>query len=211
MVKKVLLSFRAVQHGYEGEGIDLKDFSWKLHLGERVWVQCAHDTQYDVLWRLFQRNLKPNSGRVEDLHQITTSSDQLIASRMDTGQSMLQNLDSRLFDKRVRFEGRPLFLNTLMEHLQIPLSERRKPLVQVKLEIRQRFQLLAMMAARVQLLLFRPSLDELDSIALPIFNTWASDYSGALVMFGETLPPTVNWHTHLTVNADGTVQIAHAE
>lgn len=207
MFKKVLLSFRGVSHQYEGDLWDLQNFSWRLFFGDRVWVQCQRQDQYELLWRLFQQNLKPKHGTIEEWHAIPFSSDEMIVSRLKPGNMLLEALESKLFNKRIWYGGHHIFLATLMEHLQIPLAERRIPYQKLSDVMKYRFHLLALMVARVQLLLVRRTFQQMDSLAWEVFKKWQSDYSGTVVGFGDDIPESDVWNVFLKVQTDGQVRI----
>ncbi len=207
MRKKVLLDFREVNHWLDAEAWDLRDFSWKLHYGERVRLRCQRPTQYDVLWRLLQRNLKPKRGVIEELRSIPTSSDEMIASRVNQSETMNRALESKLFDEHLWINGRRVHVQAMMDRLEIPLAERHIPVRRVTPPVLHRFHALLFMAARVQLLLGRQLLPVMDRLTAQALRDWHPHFPGALVLFGD-LPHSVDgFDTSLEVLADGSVEI----
>ncbi len=207
MYKKVLLTFRDISHRCDEEAWDVRDFSWKLHYGERIQLHCHRPEQYDVLWRLLERNLKPKQGTIEELHPVTWSSDQSINSRLNMNDTMNHALKSKLFEERPWIAGKRTHVQNLMDRLQIHLSERHQPLHGISPISLQRFQALLFMAARVQLLLGKQVFSSMDEITLPVFQEWNQNFCGALVLFGDASPPGVDLNTRITVQNDGTVII----
>ena len=207
MRKKVLFAFREVNHWLDDEEWDLRDFSWKLHYGERVRLHCQRPTQYEVLWRLLQRNLKPKQGVIEEFRTISTSSDEMISSRVNLSGTMNRALESKLFEEHLWVSGKRMHVQTMMDRLQIPISERHIPVRRVAPPILHRFQALLFMAARVQLLLGKQLLPVMDDITTQVFQEWHPHFPGALVLFGD-LPHFVDgFDTSLEVFADGRVEI----
>ena len=207
MRKKVLFAFRDVTHWLDDEERDLRHFSWKLHAGERVHLRCQRPIQYEVLWRLLQRNLKPKQGVIEEIHPVSTSSDQMIASRVNLNETMKRALESKLFDDHLWVGGKRLHVHYMMDLLQIPLSERRLPLRRVTPVARQRFEALLFMAARVQLLLGRQLFTAIDALTLQVFEEWHPYFPGALIVLGDMPPSLKGFDTSIEVHADGKVEI----
>ncbi|MBF0276452.1 MAG: hypothetical protein HQM13_01615 [SAR324 cluster bacterium] len=207
MRKKVLFSFREVSHRIDDEAWDVRNFSWDLHLGERAVLYCQRPAQYEVLWRLMQRNLKPKHGVIEELRPVSTSSDQMISSRLNLSETMNRALESKLFEEHVWVEGKRMHVQSMMDQLQIPLSERHIPLQRVKPAILHRFQALLFMAARVQLLLARELPLQVDEITANALQGWHPYFPGTLIFFGKLPPQVGEFRTTLNVQLDGMVEI----
>ena len=185
MAQKVLLSFHEVSHRFADEAWDLQQFSWNLHYGECVQLTCERDEQYQALWRLLQKNLKPKYGSIEALRPVSYASDEAIASRLNPQATMNQTLQSKLFADHLWANGKRLHVQSALEALQIPLSERHKPIHRVAPVARQRFLALLFMAAQVKLLLGQKVFQTMDEVTLDFFQKWCPYFWGALVIFGE--------------------------
>ncbi|MBF0287534.1 MAG: hypothetical protein HQM14_06920 [SAR324 cluster bacterium] len=205
MYKKILLTFREINHRCEEEQWDLRDFSWKLHYGERIQLHCHRPEQYDVLWRLLERNLKPKQGVIEELRPVTWSSNYTINSRLNMDDTMNDALQSKLFEERLWVAGKRTHVQNLMDRLQINLFERRQPLQTISSVSLQRFQALLFMAARVQLLLGKQLFHSMDETTSAVFQEWNQNFCGTLVISGSSPNSLIDFDTVITINKDGTV------
>ena len=124
MNNKLLISCRNI--GYSATSA--KDFSadsmWDicklnldLHAGERVCFHFQNEEQKNVLWRLFERKLKPKTGSLRISANTHFHSDQGLLDGLDKGSSMQENLQSRLFEERPWFGGKRMTMDTLMYRL----------------------------------------------------------------------------------------------
>ncbi len=205
---KTLLTFRDVSHRYEDEPWDVCHFSWKLAYGARVRVFASTQRQYEVLWRFFHRNLRPQSGVIEEIHPVLTASDEMITSRLNLDTSLYDSLQSRLFDERIWIGGRFRHIHNIMDHLQIPLVERRKPLRKLEPQLFQRCRSVFCMAARVKMLLGWDLFEKMDNVMIAEVQAWSENFSGALVVFGDDVTYPGPFDTTLTIQLDGTVDIS---
>ena len=208
MQKKVLLSFESISHN-DGDEWDIRHFSWKLHAGERVWIQCARDEQRQALWRIIQRNLKPKEGWVEEIHPVFTYSDELLASRLKWKKNMIQNLESLLFEEHVWIGNRRVFAPALFEYLCIDMPMRRMPLDELPKEIFHRYWGLLLVITKAKLLVVEKLFQELDNLSLQLIQEWQPSFAGALIVFGENSKYTEPFDTRLNVQADGRGEICH--
>ncbi|MGK5092561.1 hypothetical protein WDW89_11180 [Deltaproteobacteria bacterium TL4] len=205
-MQKVLLTFESISHA-DYERWDIRDFSLALHQGERVWVQCEREEQYETVWRIFQRNLKPKEGRIEEIHPVFTSSDRSIAEHLNWDSTINANFNSRLFDDKTWIGARKIHVQNLLEELAISVELRHCSLRKVSDEIFNRYWALLFMIARTKLLLGRTLFAKLDALSLPLLEQWVPQHPGALVVFGKESLLRQHFHRVLHVNEEGVVQI----
>lgn len=205
--KKVLISFNKVSHGYEDEEWDLQDFSWKLHLGDRVHITCQKPKQYEVIWRLLYRNLKPKQGVIEELHTIPTSSDKMIKSRLNLQQTMSETLQSKLFNERIWLGGKKQHVLSIMDHLQIDLPSRHTPLYHLDESDFNRFHILLFIVARVQLFIGKDLIESMDETASSVFQEWVNNLPGSLVLFGNGCSHLPIYNISIKIDSEGFVEI----
>ncbi len=96
---------------------DIQKLNLDLHAGERVCFQFQTEEQKRVLWRLFERKLKPKTGSLRISANIHVHSDQRLLDGLDMKSSMLENLQSRLFENRPWYGGKRMMMDTLMYRL----------------------------------------------------------------------------------------------
>lgn len=207
MPQKVLLSFHEVSHRFGEEAWDLQQFSWNLHHGECAQVKCVRDEQYQVLWRLFQKNLKPKQGRLQEVRPVSYATDEAIAARLNRQENMNQALQSKLFSDHLWANGKRLHVQNALEALEIPLSERHKPIHRVNPVSCQRFLALLFMAARVKLLLGQKMFQVMDEVTLDFFRQWRPYFSGAVVIFGEGIVGEGIVDGVVEIDAEGRAQV----
>ena len=212
MSGKLLLSCQALGH-YENldereETIrqwDVRDLTLALHTREQCQVVCETAEQEEVVWRLLHLKLKPKAGRIATTSGVHPCPDEQIWQRLNLGGTLQENLASKLFEKRPWLAGRRWFVETLMDRLGVsPELQRRSP-SRLKDEMRDRFQLVLLIAARTRLVLLRELLRSPDGRVQELLGEWAKGYLGGIFAFGENLPFPC---THrLQVAADGRCQL----
>ena len=96
---------------------DICKLTLDLHAGERVCFHFQNKEQKNVLWRLFERKLKPKTGSLRISDNTHFHSDQGLLDGLDKGSSMQENLQSRLFEERPWFGRKRKTMDTLMYRL----------------------------------------------------------------------------------------------
>ena len=109
---------------------DICKLNLDLHAGERISFYFKTEEQKNVLWRLFERKLKPKSGSLRISASTHIHTDQGLLDGLDKSSSLQENLQSRLFEERPWFSGKRKTLDTLMYKLgligriqNIPVSD----------------------------------------------------------------------------------------
>jgi len=208
MSGKLLLSCRALGH-YEDsdeEGVtvrqwDVRDLSLTLHARERCQVVCATAEQEEVVWRLLHLKLKSKAGRLATASGVHPCPDEQLWQRLSPGASLRESLTSKLFETRPWLGGRRWFVETLMDHLGLTPEMQRGSPSRLKAELRDRFQLVLLIAAQTRLVLLRQLLKSSDVRVQELLGQWAEGYLGGIFAFGENLPFPC---THrLQIAADG--------
>ena len=124
MNNKLLISCRNL--GYSAKSAE--DFSaetmWDicklnldLHAGERISFYFKTAEQKSVLWRLFERKLKPKTGSLRISASTHIHTDQGLLDGLDKSSSLQENLQSKLFEERPWFGGKRKTMDTLMYRL----------------------------------------------------------------------------------------------
>lgn len=199
------MSFNGISHRWEDEW-DIRHFSWDLHSGERAWIKCSGPEQYEVLWRILQRNLKPKEGRVEEIHQVFTYTDDLIVNRLDRKANMYQALKSKLFEESVWIGGHRVLSTTLIDRLQIDIASRRLPLEEISEKEFNRFWAILFVTTKAKLLLSRSLFYKLDELSANLIKQWSQDFLGGLIVLGDEKAP-FQFKTSINIAEDGAVKI----
>lgn len=164
---------------------DIRKLSLDLHAGERVCFHFQTEEQKNVLWRLFERKLKPKSGSLRISANIHVHSDQSLLDGLDMRSSMLQNLQSRLFDNRPWYGGKRKMMDTLMYRLGLMGRINNLPVQELSVDNLTRFRTLMLSAAKTKVILLDRLLSQLDQISLSFMLEWFESFSGAIIVFGE--------------------------
>lgn len=207
MQKKVLITFKNIGNKF-GNDWDILDFSWSLCLGERALITCEKSTQYDFWFRFLHRKFKPIQGYVEELNPVFTYSDELLKNRLNLSQTVVDSLNSRLFDARPWIGGRPLQARTLLDLVEIESQQLHQPLEKIDPISFNKFWVVIFMLTKARLLISRTITTQLDEVTSSIFRDWSNDYIGALIAMGELQDqPSGLFKTWIKVQYDGSYSI----
>ena len=208
MSGKLLLNCRALGHYEElDEGDettrqwDVRDLSLTLHSRKRCQVVCTTAEQEEAVWRLLHFKLKPKAGGLATASGVHPCTDEQIWQRLSPGASLRESLASKLFEERPWLGGRRRFVNTLMDHLEMTPEMQRSSPSRLKGEMRDRFQLVLLIAARTRLVLLRKLLKSPDGRVQELLGQWAEGYLGGIFAFGKNLPFVCTHRLHVV--ADG--------
>ncbi len=164
---------------------DIQKLNLDLHAGERVCFQFQTEEQKRVLWRLFERKLKPKTGSLRISANIHVHSDQRLLDGLDMKSSMLENLQSRLFENRPWYGGKRMMMDTLMYRLGLMGRINNLPVQELSAENLARFWMLMLAAAKTKVFLLDSLLSQLDQISLSFMLEWLESFAGAIIVFGE--------------------------
>ena len=192
MNNKLLISCRNL--GYSATSA--KDFSadtmWDicklnldLHAGERISFYFKTEEQKNVLWRLFERKLKPKTGSLRISANTHFHSDQGLLDGLDKGSSMQENLQSRLFEERPWFSGKRKTMDTLMSRLGLIGRIQYLPVNELSDQHLTRFWTLMLAAAKTRVFMLDRLLPLLDEISMSFLLEWMESFPGSIIVFGE--------------------------
>ena len=192
MNNKLLISCR--NFGYSATSA--KDFSaeamWDicklnldLHAGERISFYFKTDEQKSVLWRLFERKLKPKTGSLQISASTHIHTDQGLLDGLDKSSSLQENLQSRLFEERPWFGGKRKTMDTLMYRLGLIGRIQHLNVNDLSDQHLTRFWTLMLAAAKTRVFMLDRLLPLLDEISMSFLLEWMESFPGSIIVFGE--------------------------
>jgi len=192
MNNKLLISCRNL--GYSA--IATEDFSvetiWDicklnldLHAGERIRFYFKTEEQKSVLWRLFERKLKPKTGSLRISASTHIHTDQGLLDGLDKSLSLQENLQSRLFEERPWFGGKRKTMDTLMYRLGLIGRIQYLPINDLSDQYLTRFWTLMLAAAKTRVFMLDRLLPLLDEISMSFLLEWMESFPGGIIVFGE--------------------------
>ena len=192
MNNKLLISCRNL--GYSAKSAE--DFSaetmWDicklnldLHAGERISFYFKTAEQKSVLWRLFERKLKPKTGSLRISASTHIHTDQGLLDGLDKSSSLQDNLQSRLFEERPWFGGKRKTMDTLMYRLGLIGRIQYLPVNDLSDKHLTRFLTLMLAATKTKVLMLDSLLPLLDEISISFLLEWMESFTGGIIVFGE--------------------------
>ena len=164
---------------------DICKLNLDLHAGERVCFHFQNEEQKNVLWRLFERKLKPKTGSLRISANTHFHSDQGLLDGLDKGSSMQENLQSRLFEERPWFGGKRKTMDTLMYRLGLIGRIQYLPVNDLSDQHLTRFWTLMLAAAKTRVFMLDRLLPLLDEISMSFLLEWMESFPGSIIVFGE--------------------------
>ena len=192
MNNKLLISCRNLGYSatsaedYSAETIwDICKLNLDLHAGEKISFYFKTDEQKSVLWRLFERKLKPKTGSLRISSNTHIHTDQGLLDGLDKTSSLLKNLQSRLFEERPWFGGKRKNMETLMYRLGLIGRIQYLPVNDLSDQYLTRFLTLMLAAAKTKVLMLDSLLPLLDEISMSFLLDWMESFPGSIIVFGE--------------------------
>ena len=192
MNNKLLISCRNFGYSatsakdYSAETIwDICKLNLDLHAGEKISFYFKTEEQKNVLWRLFERKLKPKTGALRISASTHIHTDQGLLDGLDKNSSLQENLKSRLFEERPWFSGKRKTLDTLMLQLGLIGRIQYLPVNDLSNQHLTRFWTLMLAAAKTRVFMLDRLLPLLDEISVSFLLEWMESFPGSIIVFGE--------------------------
>jgi ATPase subunit of ABC transporter with duplicated ATPase domains len=164
---------------------DICKFNLDLHAGERISFYFKTEEQKSVLWRLFERKLKPKTGSLRISASTHIHTDQGLLDGLDKSSSLQENLQSRLFEERPWFGGKRKTMDTLMYRLGLIGRIQYLPVNDLSDQHLTRFWTLMLAAAKTRVFMLDRLLPLLDEISMSFLLEWMESFPGSIIVFGE--------------------------
>ena len=164
---------------------DICKLNLDLHVGERIIFYFKTEEQKSVLWRLFERKLKPKTGSLRISTSTHIHTDQGLLDGLDKSSSLQENLQSRLFEERPWFGGKRKTMDTLMYRLGLIGRIQYIPVNDLSDQHLTRFWTLMLVAAKTKVLMLDHLLPLLDEISMSFLLEWMESFPGSIIVFGE--------------------------
>ena len=164
---------------------DISNLNMDLHAGERIRFYFKTEEQKNVLWRLFERKLKPKTGSFIISPNTHVHTDQGLLDGLDKKLSLQKNLQSKLFEERPWFGGKRKTLCTLMYQLGLNGKIKYIPINDISYQNLIRFWTLMLVASKTKVFLLDGLLPLLDEISMSVFLEWMECFPGGIIFFGE--------------------------
>ena len=164
---------------------DICKLNLDLHAGERISFYFKTEEQKNVLWRLFERKLKPKTGSLRISASTHIHTDQGLLDGLDKSSSLQENLQSRLFEERPWFGGKRKPMDTLMYRLGLNGSIQYLPVNDLSDQYLTRFLTLMLAAAKTRVFMLDRLLPLLDEISMSFLLEWIESFPGSIIVFGE--------------------------
>ena len=164
---------------------DICKLNLDLHAGERISFYFKTEEQKSVLWRLFERKLKPKTGSLRISASTHIHTDQGLLDGLDKSSSLQENLQSRLFEERPWFGGKRKTMDTLMYQLGLNGSIQYLPVNDLSDQYLTRFLTLMLAAAKTRVFMLDRLLPLLDEISMSFLLEWMESFPGSIIVFGE--------------------------
>ena len=164
---------------------DICKLNLDLHAGERISFYFKTEEQKNVLWRLFERKLKPKTGSLRISPSTHIHSDQNLLDGLDKSSSLQENLQSRLFEERPWFGGKRKTMDTLMYRLGLIGRIQYLPVNDLSDQHLTRFWTLMLAAAKTRVFMLDRLVPLLDEISMSFLLEWMENFAGSIIVFGE--------------------------
>ena len=164
---------------------DICKLNVDLHAGERISFYFKTAEQKSVLWRLFERKLKPKTGSLRISASTHIHTDQGLLDGLDKSSSLQKNLQSRLFEERPWFGGKRKTMDTLMYRLGLIGRIQYLPVNDLSDQHLTRFWTLMLVAAKTRVFMLDRLLPLLDEISMSFLLEWMESFRGTIIVFGE--------------------------
>ena len=164
---------------------DICKLNLDLHAGERISFYFKTEEQKNVLWRLFERKLKPKTGSLRISANTHIHTDQGLLDGLDKNLSLQENLQSKLFEQRPWFSGKRKTLDTLMYKLGLIGRIQNIPVNDLSDKYLTRFWTLMLSATKTRIFLLDRLPQSLDEKSMKFFLEWMESFSGSIVVFGK--------------------------
>ncbi len=192
MNNKLLISCRNLGYsptfaeGFSDDTVwDINKLNLDLHAGDRIIFYFKTEEQKSVLWRIFERKLKPKTGSFRISSKIHIHTDQGLLDGLDKSSSLQENLQSKLFEERPWFGGKRKTLDTLMYKLGLIGRIQNIPVNDLSDKHLTRFWTLMISAAKTRIFLLDRLLHSLDEKSMSFFLEWMENFPGSIVVFGK--------------------------
>jgi len=164
---------------------DICKLNLDLHAGERIIFYFKTEEQKSVLWRLFERKLKPKTGSLRISASTHIHTDQGLLDGLDKSSSLQKNLQSRLFEERPWFSGKRKTMDTLMYRLGLIGRIQYLPVNDLSDQHLTRFWTLMLVTAKTRVLMLDRLIPLLDEISMSFLLEWMESFPGGIIVFGE--------------------------
>ena len=164
---------------------DICKLNLDLHAGEKIRFYFKTEEQKSVLWRLFERKLKPKTGSLLISTSTHIHTDQGLLDGLDMSSSLQKNLQSKLFEERPWFGGKRKTMDTLMYRLGLIGRIKSLPVNDLSDLHLTRFLTLMLVATKTRVIMLDRLLPLLDEISLSFFLEWMESFPGSIIVFGE--------------------------
>ena len=164
---------------------DIRKLSLELHSGDRAHFHFNNEEQKEVLWRLFLQNLKPKTGSLMISSQTHIHSDESLWNGTDKKETVLENLNSKLFATRPWFGGKRINLEILLDRLRLSGRIMHLPVKELTAIEASRFWVLMMIVANTKVVLIDKLFLGKDKLSLQFVQEWLINYTGIIILFGE--------------------------
>ena len=164
---------------------DIREFNLELHAGEKACFHFQNEDQRQVLWRLFQKKLKPKTGSLHISANTHLHTDESLWECTNKKATVKVNMESKLFMPRPWFGGKRENLDILKDRLGLTGSIINIPVNKLQPEYAARFWALMLVSANTKVVLMNRIISELDTISLPFVQEWQESFSGITIIFGE--------------------------
>ena len=164
---------------------DICKLNLDLHAGERISFYFKTEEQKSVLWRLFERKLKPKTGSLRISASTHIHTDQSLLDGLDKNSSLQKNLQSKLFEQRPWFGGKRKTMDTLMYRLGLIGRIQYLPVNDLSNQHLTRLLTLMLAAAKTKVLMLDSLLPLLDEISISFLLEWMESFTGSIIVFGE--------------------------
>ena len=192
MNNKLLISCRNLGYSatsaedFSAETIwDICKLNLDLHAGERIIFYFKTEEQKSVLWRLFERKLKPKTGSLRISASTHIHTDQGLLDGLDKSSSLQKNLQSRLFEERLWFGGKRKTMDILMYRLGLIGRIQYLPVNDLSDQYLTRFLTLMLAAAKTKVFMLDRLLPLLDETSMSFLLEWMESFPGGIIVFGE--------------------------
>ena len=192
MNNKLLISCRNLGYsptfaeGFSDDTVwDINKLNLDLHAGDRIIFYFKTEEQKSVLWRIFERKLKPKTGSFRISSKIHIHTDQGLLDGLDKSSSLQENLQSKLFEERPWLGGKRKTLETLMSQLGLIGRIKYMPVKDLSDQHLTRFWALMLAAAKTKVFLLDRLLDFLDETGMSFLMEWMESFPGSIIVFGE--------------------------
>ena len=192
MNNKLLISCRNLGYSatsaedYSAETIwDICKLNLDLHAGEKISFYFKTEEQKIVLWRLFERKLKPKTGSLRISSNTHIHTDQGLLDGLDKSSSLQENLQSRLFEERPWFGGKRKTMDSLLHQLGLIGRIKFLPINDLSDQHLTRFWTLMLATTKTRIFMLDRLLPLLDEKSMSFLLEWMESFPGSIIIFGK--------------------------